>query len=253
MIWAANPGMQGGRALADIISGAAEPSGRLPISFARHVGQQPTYYNQIRGQHGDRYADLTQSPAWAFGEGLSYTTVEYSDLTLEATSLRESDTIVGHVTVSNTGERSVRETVQVYVRDSVTSVSWTDKELKAFRQVDLAPGESARVRVELPVADCTIVDAAGNRIVEAGALRAARRSQLPRRGSPLRGLRGRLTCRSPAPPRPTPLAETHCRRRIRRWVWGASVGLGDSDAATRGFSPAGAGGRRPGCPGRRRG
>ncbi|MDF2508439.1 MAG: beta-D-glucosideglucohydrolase [Microbacterium sp.] len=169
VIWAANPGMQGGRALAEILSGAVEPSGRLPISFARHVGQQPTYYNQIRGQHGDRYADLTQSPAWAFGEGLSYTTVEYSDLSLDESVLGGSDTIVGHVTVSNTGSRPVRETVQVYVRDSVTSVSWTDKELKTYRQVDIAPGESARVRVELPVADCSIVDAAGARLVEAGA------------------------------------------------------------------------------------
>ncbi len=95
--------------------------------------------------------------------------MEYSDLELEATSLGESDTIVGHVTVANTGTRPVRETVQVYVRDSVTSVSWTDKELKTYRQVDIAPGESARVRVELPVADCSIVDAAGTRLVEAGA------------------------------------------------------------------------------------
>ncbi|WP_407361397.1 glycoside hydrolase family 3 N-terminal domain-containing protein [Microbacterium sp. LBN7] len=169
VIWAANPGMQGGRALAEIISGAVEPSGRLPISFARHVGQQPTYYNQIRGQHGDRYADLTQSPAWAFGEGRSYTTVEYSDLALESPALAVDDTIVGHITVTNTGERPVRETVQVYVRDAVTSVTWTDKELKTYRQVDIEPGESVRVRLELPVADCTIVDAAGIRVVEPGA------------------------------------------------------------------------------------
>lgn len=168
VIWAASPGMQGGRAIAEIIAGEVEPSGRLPISFARHVGQQPTYYNQIRGQHGDRYADLTQAPAWGFGEGLSYTTVAYSDLALERSSLGLGDIVVGHVTVTNTGSRPVRETVQVYVRDAVTSVSWTDRELKTFRQVDLAPGESARVRVEVPVADCTIVDAAGVRVVEPG-------------------------------------------------------------------------------------
>ncbi|UYO96807.1 glycoside hydrolase family 3 C-terminal domain-containing protein [Microbacterium sp. M28] len=164
VIWAANPGMQGGRALAELITGAMEPSGRLPISFARHAGQQPTYYNQIRGQHGDRYADLTQAPAWAFGDGLSYTTVEYSELTASVVG----DVVAAEVTVANTGERPVRETVQVYVRDEVTSVSWADRELKAYRQVDLAPGESARVRIEVPVADCTIVDAKGNRIVEAG-------------------------------------------------------------------------------------
>jgi len=168
VIWAANPGMKGGQAIAELIFGEIEPSGRLPISFARHAGQQPTYYNQLRGQHGDRYADLTQSPAWAFGEGLSYTTISYDSVALEAASLSSGDVIVADVTLSNTGSRPARETVQVYVRDEVTSVSWTDKELKAHRQVDLAPGETRTVRIELPVAECTIVDAAGNRVVEPG-------------------------------------------------------------------------------------
>ena len=169
MLWAANPGMLGGQAIAEIMAGRVEPSGRLPISFARHVGQQPTYYNQIRGQHGDRYADLTQAPAWAFGQGLSYTTVEYADLTLAHSELDARDDIEAWATVTNTGDRAVRETVQVYVRDLVTSVSWADKELKTYRQVELAPGESARVGLRLPVAECTIVDAAGERLVEAGA------------------------------------------------------------------------------------
>lgn len=169
VIWAANPGMLGGQALAELLTGHIDPSGRLPISFARHVGQQPTYYNQIRGQHGDRYADLTQAPAWAFGEGLSYTNVEYTDLTLAHTDLSSGDHLVADVTVSNTGDRPVRETVQVYVRDIVTSVSWADKELKTYRQIDLAPGETARVRFELAIADCTIVDIAGVRRVEPGA------------------------------------------------------------------------------------
>ncbi|WP_295123708.1 glycoside hydrolase family 3 N-terminal domain-containing protein [uncultured Leifsonia sp.] len=168
VLWAANPGMLGGQAIAEIVAGRVEPSGRLPISFARHVGQQPTYYNQIRGQHGDRYADLTQAPAWAFGQGLSYTTVEYSDLAIADDALGVGDEIVAEVTVANTGDRPARETVQVYVRDKVTSVSWADTELKAYRQVDLAPGETRRVTLRLPVADCTIVDAAGCRQVEPG-------------------------------------------------------------------------------------
>ncbi len=169
VVWAANPGMRGGRAIAELLAGRIEPSGRLPISFARHVGQQPTYYNQLRGQHGDRYADLTQRPAWAFGEGLSYTTVEYEGLALAQARLGVGDEIVAEVTVRNSGARPVRETVQAYVRDAVTSVSWTDRELKAYRQVDLAPGASARVRIALPVSDCTIVDADGVRVVEPGA------------------------------------------------------------------------------------
>ncbi|GAA5032778.1 glycoside hydrolase family 3 N-terminal domain-containing protein [Microbacterium fluvii] len=167
LVWAANPGMQGGRAIAELLRGVIEPTGRLPISFARHVGQQPTYYNQIRGQHGDRYADLTQSPAHVFGEGLSYTTVEYSDLRIVD---EHPDTEVrAVVTVRNTGSRPAREVVQVYVRDQVASVSWADRELKAYRTVDLAPGAEATVELTLPVADCTIVDAAGRRIVEPGA------------------------------------------------------------------------------------
>jgi len=168
VIWAANPGMQGGTAIAEIVLGHVEPSGRLPISFARHVGQQPSYYNQVRGQHGDRYADLTQSPAWAFGEGLSFTTVEYSELTLAARELGLDDTVSAEVTVTNTGARPVLETVQLYVRDDVTSASWADKELKAYRQVHLEPGASRRVRIELPVAELTIVDAEGRRVVEPG-------------------------------------------------------------------------------------
>jgi beta-glucosidase len=168
VIWAANPGMRGGQAMAELVTGVVEPSGRLPISFARHAGQQPTYYNQVRGQHGDRYADLTQRPAWAFGQGLSYSTVEYGDVRLENSELSTADTIVAIVTVSNTGSRPVRETVQVYLRDEVTSASWADRELKAFVQVDLDVGKSVDVRIELPVSECTIVDAHGRRVVEPG-------------------------------------------------------------------------------------
>ncbi|MFT4136949.1 glycoside hydrolase family 3 N-terminal domain-containing protein [Microbacterium sp.] len=168
LVWVANPGMEGGRAIAELLLGLIEPSGRLPISFARHAGQQPTYYNQVRGQHGNRYADLTQDPAFAFGEGLSYTTVEYGDLHVPTAEVSASDTVVAEIAVRNTGERPVRETVQIYVSDLVTSASWADKELKGYRQVELAPGEETVVRLELSAADCTIVDAGGVRIVEPG-------------------------------------------------------------------------------------
>ncbi|MGO1384093.1 MAG: glycoside hydrolase family 3 N-terminal domain-containing protein [Arachnia sp.] len=168
IIWAANPGMKGGQALAELLFGRIEPVGRLPISFARHVGQQPTYYAQIRGQHGDRYADLSQDPAWAFGEGKSYTTITYSNLTLDTSSPEPTDSVVGRVTLTNTGSRPGRETVQAYVRDEVTSASWVDRELKAFTHAWVQPGESIDVEVSVPVADCTIVDSKGNRIVEPG-------------------------------------------------------------------------------------
>jgi len=144
-------------------------------------GQQPTYYNQIRGQHGDRYADLTQSPAFAFGEGLSYTWVEYSDLRLAEEHVAAGGAVRAELTLLNVGERPVRETVQAYVSDRVTSVSWADQELKGFLQVDLAPGEEKCVALEIPVADLAIVDAKGDHVVEPGEfeLRIGRSSRDP--------------------------------------------------------------------------
>ena len=168
LVWVANPGMRGGQAIAELLLGQIEPSGRLPISFARHVGQQPTYYNQIRGQHGYRYADLTQDPAFAFGQGLSYTTVEYANLVVTTPDVTASDTVKAQVTLRNTGSRAALETVQVYVSDLVTSASWADRELKAFVQVDVAPGASVTVDLAVPASSCSIVDAAGRRVVEPG-------------------------------------------------------------------------------------
>jgi beta-glucosidase len=82
--------------------------------------------------------------------------------------LGPDETVQASITLRNTGSRPARETVQVYVSDAVTSVSWADKELKAFQQVDVAPGESVTVRLEVPVSACSIVDALGNRVVEPG-------------------------------------------------------------------------------------
>lgn len=169
IIYAFNPGMRGGRAVAELALGLIEPSGRLPISFARHAGQLPVYYNQIPGQHGTRYADLTQTPAFAFGDGLSYTTVEYRDLRVTTPVVAPDGTVRASVTVANTGSRPAVETVQVYVRDTVTSVTWAEKELKAYRQVTVAPGAAEVVEIELAAASCALVDAAGRRIVEPGA------------------------------------------------------------------------------------
>ncbi|WP_415958352.1 glycoside hydrolase family 3 N-terminal domain-containing protein [Streptomyces sp. 021-4] len=168
IVYAANPGMLGGTAVAELLLGLIEPTGRLPLSFARHAGQQPTYYNQVRGQHGTRYADLTQSPAFAFGEGLSYTTVTYSALELLTAVVEPTETVRARVTLTNSGSRPALETLQVYVSDTVTSVTWAEKELKAYEQVALAPGESRQVDLELPVAACTLVDARGRRVVEPG-------------------------------------------------------------------------------------
>lgn len=174
LLWAPSPGMKGGQAIAEIILGETEPSGRLPITFPRHAGQLPVYYNQIRGQHGNRYADLTQDPAFAFGEGEGYTTFAYGEPTIVGGAsnadgtFAQTDTVHAEIALTNTGRRAGTEVVQAYVGDVVTSYSWADRELKAFRRVTLEPGETATVVFDIPVCDCTIADADANRIVEPG-------------------------------------------------------------------------------------
>lgn len=168
-IWAANPGMQGGRAIAEIIFGMTEPSGRLPTTFPRHAGQLPVFYNEIRGQHGDRYADLTQDPAFAFGEGLSYTTFAYGEPCItNGAEFTAQDAVHVEIDLTNTGARTGTEVVQLYISDVVTSYTWACKELKDFRRVTLEPGETARVAFDLPVSACTIVNGDAERIVEPG-------------------------------------------------------------------------------------
>jgi beta-glucosidase len=168
LIEAFNPGMRGGRAVAELVLGLIEPTGRLPLSFARHVGQQPVYYNQVRGQHGARYADLTQEPLFAFGDGLSYTTVTYSDLTVAEPDVTAAGVVTATVRLTNTGTRPSRETVQAYVSDVTSSVTWAEQELKAFTQVDVAPGETVHVEVEIPASRCSLVTSDGRRVVEPG-------------------------------------------------------------------------------------
>ena len=136
------------------------------------------YYNQIRGQHGDRYADLTQEPLFVFGEGLSYSTVEYSDLAVAEPVVPVDGVVRAQVTLTNIGARPALETVQAYVSDLVTSVTWADKELKAWRQVQVPPGESVTGQIEVPA---DIVHAGDRRRPpgrRARRVRAARRAQL---------------------------------------------------------------------------
>ena len=171
IIWAGNPGMHGGQAIAELIAGTIEPKGRLTVSFPYHVGQQPVYHAQVRGQHGDTYADLTQSPHFAFGEGLAYTSFSLSELSLSADKLSSGDNLKASCIAKNTGSRPGRCLVQAYVSDLVTSATWFQHELKGFAAVELAPGEEQEVTIEIPIAECSIVNAEGRRVVEAGDFR----------------------------------------------------------------------------------
>jgi beta-glucosidase len=167
-----NPGMMGGRALAEAIFGVLNPSGKLTISIPRHAGQLPVYYNQVRGQHGTRYADLTQEPAFAFGFGLGYSRFEYGEPVLESERVGPGGKLRLSVELRNAGERDGVEVVQLYIEDEVTSATWAKRELVAFKRVSLAAGKSLRVELELPASELWVVDAEGRRVVEPGAFRA---------------------------------------------------------------------------------
>ncbi|HEX2670310.1 MAG TPA: glycoside hydrolase family 3 N-terminal domain-containing protein, partial [Polyangiaceae bacterium] len=140
-----NPGMQGGTAFAELLFGDFNPSGKLTISFPKHVGQQPSFYSQIRGQHGKAYADLDQNPRFAFGFGLSYTRFEYSNLKLAKSRLAHAEPLELSFELFNRGSREGTEIAQVYAADLVTSVTWVNKALIGFARVTLAAGERRTV------------------------------------------------------------------------------------------------------------
>jgi len=163
-----NPGMEGGTAIAEILWGKTNPTGKLCVSFPRHVGQQPVYYNQVRGQHGDRYADLTQEPLFCFGSGLSYTSFDYANLKVLTPELARGKPATVEVDVTNTGPRAGAEIVQIYVSDEVTSATWVDRSLQAFERVELEAGETRTLRFQLPFNAFSLVNAEGVRVVEPG-------------------------------------------------------------------------------------
>ena len=141
--------MQGGRAIAEIIFGMTDPSGRLPITFPRHAGQLPVFYNEIRGQHGDRYADLTQDPAFAFGEGLSYTTFAYGEPCItNGAEFTAQDAVHVEIDLTNTGARTGTEVVQLYLKN-IADTEGPSKSLRGFQRITLKAGEHKTVTFSL--------------------------------------------------------------------------------------------------------
>jgi beta-glucosidase len=169
-------GIETGHAVADVLFGDVNPSGRLPVSFPRTVGQIPIYYNAkntgrpaVAGQHfTSKYLDVPNSPLFPFGYGLSYTSFGYRDLRLRAARLGPADTLVVTVTVANTGTHAGTEVAQLYVRDDVGSVTRPVRELKGFQRVALAPGETRSVEFRVPVRSLAFWDGAMKFVVEPG-------------------------------------------------------------------------------------
>jgi beta-glucosidase len=164
-----NSGMLGGKALAEIIFGEVNPSGKLSISFPYHTGQLPVYYNQLPGWHwNSKYMDMPKEPLYSFGYGLSYTNFEYSNLRLSNSICTKDDTIVVSVDVTNTGEYDGKEVVQLYVNDVVSSIVTPIKELKGFAKVEIKIGETKRVELPLKISELAIVRPDESYVVEPG-------------------------------------------------------------------------------------
>lgn len=191
VLYSFHPGTMGGPAIADILFGKVNPSGKTPVTFPRMSGQVPIYYAQHKtgrpanptemlideipveaGQTsvGCRsfYLDAGNSPLFPFGYGLSYTTFEYSNLSLASDKLTAQDTLSISFTLKNTGKYDGTEVVQLYVQDKVGSVTRPVKELKRFQRVTLKAGESTQVSLSLPVSELAFWGYDMNYTVEPG-------------------------------------------------------------------------------------
>ena len=190
MLYSFHPGTMGGPALANILFGKVNPSGKTPITFLRTVGQAPMYYshnNTGRPYRGETllddipaeagqtslgntsyYLDYGAYPLFPFGYGLSYTTFAYSGIGLDKEVYKAVDTITVTFTLANTGKDDGTEVAQVYVRDLVGSITRPVKELKAFERVSLKAGESRTLTVKIPVQELAFVGLDGVKKVEAG-------------------------------------------------------------------------------------
>ncbi len=182
------PGEEGGHAVADVLFGDADPSGRLPITFPVSEGQLPLVYDHKPTGRGDDYVDLTGQPLFPFGHGLTYARFKYSDLRLDvergttgaagtssagtATNLPAADLLVRvRLRVRNAGSRAAHEVVQLYVRDVLTSVAQPLIQLKGFTRIALAPGESREVEFTLTAAELRMLDEQMRWVVEPGLFR----------------------------------------------------------------------------------
>lgn len=160
-------GQETGTAVADLLFGDAVPSGKMPVTVPRTVGQVPAYYyHKPTARRGYAFGDA--SPLYAFGHGLSYTTFEISEPALSVSSIGVNGESGVTVTVSNTGDYEATEVVQMYIRDEVSTVTRPVKELKGFKRVTLAPGASETVTLPIPNSALSFYDINMNRLVEPG-------------------------------------------------------------------------------------
>ncbi|MGX9875885.1 beta-xylosidase/alpha-l-arabinosidase [Streptomyces cellulosae] len=164
------PGVAGTRAIAGVLSGRTNPSGRLPVSVPRTSGSQPTTYLGAPLAQASEVSNIDPTPAFGFGHGLTYTTFAWSDLTVDAEEAPTDGEFTASLTVRNTGERAGTEVVQLYLHDPVASVVQPVQRLVGYTRLDLEPGEERRLRVTIPADVASFTGRDGRRVVEPGAL-----------------------------------------------------------------------------------
>lgn len=165
------PGEAGGDALADILLGASDPGGRLPISFPLDEGQLPLYYNHKPTGRGDDYLELAGRPQFPFGFGKSYTSFEYSHLTLSADTIATDESFAVSFLIRNVGTRRGTAVPQLYLRDRLASIAQPVISLKGFAKLELEPGEERVVQWTLTPDDLSLLDIDMERVVEPGSFR----------------------------------------------------------------------------------
>ena len=170
MIW--QPGVMTGPAVASVLTGETNPSGRLNVTFPYTAGQIPIYYNHRKPARPDswgRYQDIPSVPMYEFGYGLSYTTYDYGSISVSADSLTFNGSITARITVRNSGGMDGKETVQWYIQDPYSTITRPVKELKHFEKRLIRAGETCTFEFEInPMRDLSFVDCDGNRVLEPG-------------------------------------------------------------------------------------
>ena len=162
------PGNLGGQAVAEIVFGDVNPSGKLPLTVARSVGQLRMIYNHKPSAYFHKYADVKKTPLYPFGYGLSYTNYKYSKPLLSNTTLNKEDKIIVTTEITNTGEVDGEEIAQLYIRDNVSSVTRPVKELKGYQRVFLKAGETKKIKFTLNSESLAFYDIDMNYVVEPG-------------------------------------------------------------------------------------
>lgn len=162
------PGTMGGKAVAALLTGIENPSGKLSQTFPRHAGQIPIVYNARRTFYTVHHADIPQGALFPFGFGLSYTQYKYSSPVTDKTEYRRGDSVTVRIKIKNTGSVAGREIVQLYIRDEVATVIPREKELKRFASIHLQPGEEKEIRFTIPSADFSIYNNKMEKVLEPG-------------------------------------------------------------------------------------